>query len=200
MQLLEDGLLVVALKKFAFNIWYLKLNNLSDSILPYESCKVASLMIHVFRKGSHPINPIVQITPFSNPKTRFNLATTHLWWANSKNLPPSGSNIFNTTTIYSRMEITIKTQNCFYTNEGKFEYLKLRKGTINVRKNDPTQIIRAQTILNIDILCTQMWAHEHICYEWTKCCKIVICLCNFIHHFHTSCKGVIDYCTTPCPN
>ncbi len=73
--------------------------------------------------------------------------------------------MFNTTTICSKMEIIIKTQNCFHTNEGKFEYLRLSKGKINVRKNVPTQIIRARTIFNIDTLCTQMWPHEHICYE-----------------------------------
>lgn len=46
------------------------------------------------------------------------------------------------------MEIIIKTQNCFYTNQGKFECLR--------PKDAPTQIIRAPTIFNIDTLCTQM--------------------------------------------
>lgn len=150
-------------------------------------------------EGEPPNQPNNANNPFFKPNKRFNLTITHLWWENSKNVPPLGINMFNTTTICSQMEIIIKTQNCFYTNEGKFEYSRLSKGTINVRKNDHTQIIRARTILNIDILCKQMWPHEHRCYEWTKCCKIVICLCNFIHHFHSSCKGVIDYCMTPCP-
>jgi len=58
---------------------------------------------------------------------------------------------------------------------------RLSKGKISVWKNVAKQIIRAWTILNIDMLCTQMWPHEHRCYEWTKCCKIVICLCNFFN-------------------